>query len=196
MTNTLNWYKENAEEFISRTLTVDMTVQLENFIKYITPGAKILDLGCGAGAASLYFQNHGFDVTPVDGCPEMCEATSRLIGKEARNIMFRELDYDNEFDGVWACASLLHVPKNEMAKILTLVRNSLKSGGIFYASFKYGDTERLKNGRLFSDYTQKSLKTTLTEAGGFDIISMWITSDARPERYDEKWVNVICRKLC
>ena len=98
MTTTLNWYKENAEEFITRTLTVDMTELLDNFIKYIPHGGKILDLGCGAGAASLYFQSCGFDVMPVDGCPEMCEAAARLIGKEARNIMFHELDYDNEFD--------------------------------------------------------------------------------------------------
>ena len=81
-----------------------------------------------------------------------------------------------------------------MAQILTLVKNALKTDGIFYASYKYGTEERIRNGRLFSDYTEDTLKALIAEVGGFEILQLWLTDDARPDRAEERWVNVICRK--
>lgn len=192
---TLDWYHKNASKFLARTAAVDMTPLYETFLKYVIPGGRIMDLGCGSGSASLYFMQHGFEVLPVDGCPEMCGAATELTGCQARNILFQELDYENAFDAIWACASLLHVPQDEIAQIFSLVKMALKDGGTFYASFKYGNTERRKNGRLFSDYTEDSLKSILVKVGGFDIIDLWLTGDARPDRANEQWVNVICKKV-
>lgn len=191
---TLKWYKENADKFLKQSLTVDMTALYKAFLKYVAPGGKIMDLGCGSGVASLYFIQNGFDALPVDGCREMCEAATKLTGRQARNILFDELDYENEFDGIWACSSLLHVPKMEMPKILTLIKYALKEGGILYASYKYGEKERKKNGRSFSDYTEETLKALVYEVGGLQILDLWVTNDARPQKANEKWVNVICKK--
>ncbi len=191
---TLKWYKENADKFLKQSLTVDMTALYKAFLKYVAPGGKIMDLGCGSGVASLYFIQNGFDALPVDGCREMCEAATKLTGRQARNILFDELDYENEFDGIWACSSLLHVPKKEMSKILTLIKYALKEGGILYASYKYGEKERKKNGRSFSDYTEETLKALVHEVGGLQILDLWVTNDARPQKANEKWVNVICKK--
>lgn len=191
---TLKWYKENADKFLKQSLTVDMTALYKAFLKYVAPGGKIMDLGCGSGVASLYFIQNGFDTLPVDGCREMCEAATKLTGRQARNILFDELDYENEFDGIWACSSLLHVPKKEMPKILTLIKYALKEGGILYASYKYGEKERKKNGRSFSDYTEEALKALVHEVGGLQILDLWVTNDARPQKANEKWVNVICKK--
>lgn len=191
---TLKWYKENADKFLKQSLTVDMTALYKAFLKYVAPGGKIMDLGCGSGVASLYFIQNGFDALPVDGCREMCEAATKLTGRQARNILFDELDYENEFDGIWACSSLLHVPKKEMPKILTLIKYALKEGGILYASYKYGEKERKKNGRSFSDYTKETLKALVHEVGGLQILDLWGTNDARPQKANKKWVNVICKK--
>lgn len=191
---TLKWYKEHADKFLKQSLTVDMTALYKAFLKYVAPGGKIMDLGCGSGVASLYFIQNGFDALPVDGCREMCEAATKLTGRQARNILFDELDYENEFDGIWACSSLLHVPKKEMSKILTLIKYALKEGGILYASYKYGEKERKKNGRSFSDYTEEALKALVHEVGGLQILDLWVTNDARPQKANEKWVNVICKK--
>ena len=190
--DTLTWYRENAETFLSRTGNVDMTMTYDPFLELVAPGGSILDLGCGAGSAALYFTRKGYKVLAVDGCAEYCEHTRRRAGCEVRQMLFGELDYTNAFDGVWACASLLHVQKDALPGVLRLIRRALKKHGVFYASFKYGETEREKNGRLFSDFTEESLRTLLEETGGFRTVKLWTTADARPERAKERWVNVLC----
>ena len=190
--NTLTWYRENAETFLSRTGNVDMTMTYDPFLELVAPGGSILDLGCGAGSAALYFTRKGYKVLAVDGCAEYCEHIRRRAGCEVRQMLFGELDYTDAFDGVWACASLLHVRKEALPGVLRLIRRALKKNGVFYASFKYGETERVKNGRLFSDFTEESLRTLLEEAGGFRTVKLWTTADARPERAEERWVNVLC----
>ena len=193
--DTLTWYRENAETFLSRTGNVDMTMTYDPFLELVAPGGSILDLGCGAGSAALYFTRKGYKVLAVDGCAEYCEHTRRRAGCEVRQMLFGELDYTNAFDGVWACASLLHVQRNALPGVLRLIRRALKKDGVFYASFKYGETEREKNGRLFSDFTEESLRALLDEAGGFRTVKLWTTADARPERAEERWVNVLCFAL-
>ncbi len=192
---TLEWYKENAAKFLSRTSSVDMTSLYEGFLNYMVPGGRIMDLGCGSGVASLYFVQHGFDVLPIDGCKEMCDAATKLTGCQARQMLFNELDYVEAFDGIWACASLLHVPKNEMIGVLSLVKDALRNNGIFYASFKYGTDERKKNGRLFSDYTAESMNSLIDKVSGLDLMDLWITNDARQDRTNEKWLNMICKRV-
>ena len=190
--DTLNWYRENAEEFISRTEPVDMSALYDQFLSHVPAGGRVMDLGCGAGNAALHFSTKGYDVLAVDGCPELCEHTRLRVGCQTRVLRFEELDYENAFDGVWACASLLHLRMGELPRVLVLIRRSMKHGGVFYASFKHGETERDKNGRVFSDMTEESLRRLIDEAGGFRDIALWTTCDVRPDRADEKWVNLLC----
>ena len=191
--NTLDWYRENAKEFAANTGKVDMTALFRAFLEMVPSGGSVMDLGCGAGSASLYFTRAGYQVLAVDGCRELCEYTGRRAGCETRLLRFEELDYTDAFDGIWACASLLHVRKSELPGVLRLIRRALKPNGAFYASFKYGNEERDKNGRVFSDFTEDSLRALLEEAGGFRAEKLWLTNDARPDRADEHWVNVLCR---
>ena len=191
--NTLDWYRENAKEFAANTGKVDMTGLFRAFLEMIPSGGYVMDLGCGAGSASVYFTQAGCQVLAVDGCRELCEHTGRRAGCETRQLRFDELDYTDTFDGIWACASLLHVRKPELPGVLRLIRRALKPNGAFYASFKYGNEERDKNGRVFSDFTEDSLRAMLDEAGGFRTEKLWLTNDARPDRVSEHWVNVLCR---
>lgn len=170
-----------------------MTMLYRKFLEQVSSGRYIMDLGCGAGSASLYFTQQGYQVLAVDGCSELCDYTRQRVGCEARVMRFEELDYTDAFDGIWACASLLHVRKDALPRVIRLIRRALKKSGVFYASFKYGETERDKNGRVFSDFTEDSLRALLDEAGGFKDITLWTTNDARPGRTDERWINVLCR---
>ena len=146
-----------------------MSAQYRPFLALVAPGGRILDLGSGAGNASLYFTRAGYRVLAVDACAELLEHTRERVGCEVRRLRFEDLDYTDAFDGVWACASLLHVPKAGLPGMFRLVRRALKKGGVFYASFKYGDAERVKNGRAFTDLNEDSLRSLLEEAGGFRI---------------------------
>ncbi|MBO4687461.1 MAG: class I SAM-dependent methyltransferase [Clostridiales bacterium] len=190
---TLDWYQENAESFIGNTENVDMTEHYRAFLELVPSGGKILDLGCGAGSATVHFMKSGYQVTAVDGCAEMVDHTWNISGCQARQLLFEELDYSDVFDGVWACASLLHVHKAELPDILRLVHKALKEGGVLYASFKYGDEERVKDdGRLFSDFTEDSVRALFEGVGGFLLKNVWVSDDQRPERAGERWVNVLC----
>ena len=190
---TLNWYRENAGDFIARTADLDMAALYRPFLAQVPSGGRILDLGCGAGAAALYFARRGYAVLAADGCRELCDYTRRRVGCAVRCMRFEELDDTDAFDGVWACASLLHVKKAELPRVLRLIRRALKKNGVFYASFKYGETERDGGGRMFSDFTEDSLRALLEETGGFREIALWTTRDVRPERAEERWVNALYR---
>ncbi len=190
--DTLQWYQKNAGEFIARTADVDMSALYSSFLARVPSGGRILDLGCGAGGASLYFTQRGYRVLAVDGCEALCEYTRRRAGCAVRQMRFEELAYTDAFDGVWACASLLHVRKAGLPPVLRLIRQALRENGAFYLSFKYGVAERVSGGRHFSDFTEASLRALLDEAGGFHDISVWTTADARPDRSGERWVNGLC----
>ena len=191
--DTLNWYKENAKDFAARTSDVDMSDLYRSFLKLIPSGGCIMDLGCGAGSAALHFTQAGYRVLAADGCKELCDFTHQRVGCEVHTMRFEELDYEAAFDGIWACASLLHLRKSELPRVIRLIRRALKKDGVFYASFKYGDLEREKNGRVFSDMTENSLRSLINEAAGFREIALWITNDARSDRADEQWINILCR---
>ncbi|MBR6706215.1 MAG: methyltransferase domain-containing protein [Clostridia bacterium] len=190
---TLNWYRKNAGKFIADTAEADMTEMYDAFLANVPSGGRVLDLGCGAGAASLHFMRLGYDVLAVDGCLEMCEYTRRRVGCDVRCLRFEELEFSDEFDGVWACASLLHVPGDTLPRVLRLVRRALKDDGVLYASFKYGGEERVSDGRFFCDFTEDTLHALAEEAGGFRDIDLRTTFDVRPGRGSERWVNMICR---
>ena len=194
MNETLAYYNQNADIFIEGTQNADMSEQYRFFLKYLTPGSKLLDLGCGSGRDSAYFSSLGFVVTAVDGSEELCKRVKANHGIEALCINFEDISFDAEFDAIWACASLLHVEKVNMPKVLSKVSAALKSGGILYASFKYGSSERVSNGRFFNDYTERDIGTLLTPESQLMLLEYWITEDVRPERCGERWLNLIAKK--
>ena len=195
MNDTLNYYAQNAQEFIAGTIGIDMSDVHRRFLEHMPPEGSILDLGCGSGRDSKFFAERGYRVTAVDGSAELCKRAEQLIGFPVRCLLFEDLDYVNEFDGVWACASLLHVEKEKMQRILGLVSNALKGGGTLYLSYKYGTGQRVDNGRFFSDYTEADIPLLFPESSPLSCVEWWITQDERPERSHERWLNMICKKI-
>lgn len=192
--STLDYYNDNADAYYSGTIGADVSALYARFEPLLPPRASIIDIGCGSGRDSKHFLSAGFSVTPIDGSHELCKKAEELLGIPVRCMRFQEIDYHEEFDGAWACASLLHVPKAEMPDVIGRISEALKPNGVFYASFKYGDSERESGGRFFSDYTENDLPIFTGFAPPLSLVNYWISTDVRQDRADEKWINVIWKK--
>ena len=190
---TLTYYNTNAHRFTSDTLDVEFSTIQDSFLAQLPAGALILDFGCGSGRDSRYFLQKGYRVEACDGSEEMVKAATRNAGIPVKKMLFSELKEENRYDGLFACASILHVPSKDLPDIFTRMKKAVKKGGILYVSFKYGTFEGIRNGRYFTDLTEESLHAILDRVGGLEIIRTGITGDARPGREDEKWLNVLLR---
>lgn len=191
--NNIEYYNKNAQSFFAGTVNADMSLWRNKFESYIADGGRILDAGCGSGRDSKAFKQHGHPVVAFDASTEMCRMASELIGQKVLLMRFDEMNFENEFDGIWACSSLLHVPNEELPEILGKMRKALKKTGALYVSFKYGEGTKLRGDRTFSDFTEESVKVLLNNAG-FKVTECGVTADIRPGRADEKWVNAIAEK--
>ena len=189
----IEYYNENAESFFAGTVNADMSLWRDKFESFIPDGGRILDAGCGSGRDSKAFRQHGFSIVAFDASREMCKRASEFLGENVWQMRFDEMSFDEEFDGVWACASLLHVPADDINLIMKKLHKALKPQGKAYVSFKYGEGTVMRGERTFCDFTEETVETLLDEAG-FEMIEVGITSDIRPDRGDEKWVNAIVRK--
>ena len=195
MNKTLEYYNTFHKDFIAHTLEANAWELHHSFLKYIPKGADILDLGCGSGRDSKVFLDLGYKLCAIDGSKELCKFASEYIGQEVLCKAFDEIDFEGEFDGIWACASLLHIPYADLLIIFEKLFRALKEEGYLYASFKYGDFEGERKGRYFTDLTEDRLKQLLEPLHGFTIVETTITSDIRKGREEEKWLNVILKKV-
>ena len=191
---TLDYYNQKASEFYNNTVKVNFSKIQQDFCKYIATGGKILDLGCGSGRDSKAFLDAGYDVTAIDGSSELCKIASQFIGKDVECTTFQDYQTDTIFDGIWACATLLHLNKEDIVKVMNKLSKNLKQDGCFYASFKYGDFSGIRNGRFFQNMTETSFKELLKNMPYYELISFAITSDVRSGREDEKWLNAFLRR--
>ena len=194
MTNTINYYNQNAENFIANTQNADMHPTQERFLRLLDANTSILDFGCGSGRDTKYFLEKGYQVTATDGSAELCRLASEFTGIKVKEMLFQELDAMNQYDGIWACSSILHLPKKELLPVIQKMCEALKDNGIIYTSFKYGDFEGERNGRYFTDFTEKTFREYIEKVPELTIEEAWITSDVRPGRGEEKWLNLLLRK--
>jgi SAM-dependent methyltransferase len=169
---TLQFYRRNAEAYAKREIT-SRHARLTKFLALLPPGAAILELGCGAGDDSAEMLARGYDVTPTDGSPEMADVASRRLGRPVKTLLFHELDAIEAYDGVWANACLLHVPRDQLANVLALIRRALKPGGAFYASYKSGDGDgRDTLDRYYNYPTEEWLRATYAQSGAWSDLSI------------------------
>ena len=191
---TLKYYNENAQSFASGTVSVKFTKVQDKFLEKLNPDAYILDFGCGAGRDTKYFLSRGYQVDAVDGSEQLCRIASEYTEIKVRQMLFQELDEKEKYDGIWACASILHLPKKQLREVLENMYAALKSEGWIYASFKYGEFEGERNGRYFTDFTTYTFKDFIHDMHGLKIEEHWITGDVRPGRGEEKWLNLLLQK--
>ena len=162
-------------------------------MNYLKSDAKILDFGCGAGRDTKYFLEHGYDVDASDGSVEMVKAASKLTGLDVKLLLFEDLNEKDMYDGIWACSSILHCKKEQLIIVFQKMADALKENGIVYTSFKYGNDSCERNGRYFTDFTSESFHDFMLKIP-FALVEEWQSSDIRPGRENEKWLNLILRK--
>ena len=195
MDDTLSYYNTNTASFIESTQSVQMTEAWKRFTSKLALTSLILDFGCGSGRDTKYFLEHGFKVDATDGSSELCAAASKFTGIIVKQVLFQDWKSEAKYNGIWACSSILHLNTQELKQVIGNIRDALLPAGIFYTSFKYGNFEGVRNGRYFTDLTEASFAELINEVTGFEIIEEWITSDVRPGREEEKWLNVILKKI-
>ena len=191
---TVNYYNKNAETFYQNTVDIDLEAFYEKFLRYIPDKGRILDVGCGSGRDSLYFINNGYDVTSIDASEEMVKLSSALTGQSTIHLRIEDIDYQNKFNGIWACASLLHIEKIFTEKVLISLGNALKKNGVLYASYKYGANTSILEGRYYNNFDESSFRAVIGNIKKLDIVYQWTTDDLRPSRENEKWLNVLLEK--
>ena len=192
--NTINYYNSNAKDFVSRTVSVDLEFNHKKFIDRLPERALILDFGCGSGRDTKYFISKGYQVDAVDGSIELCKLASEYTGIKVKHMLFNELAQVGMYDGIWACSSILHLPLDELKEVMRKMVIALKNNGTIYTSFKYGTFEGERNGRYFTDMTEATFAGFIKQIENVTIEEQWISLDVRPERGDEKWLNLILRK--
>lgn len=192
--DTLDYYNSKAKDFISGTVDVAFTEIQDIFLEYIPVGGRILDFGCGSGRDTKYFTSKGYDVDAIDGSEELCKIASEYTGIQVKQMLFEELDEVELYDGVWACASILHVEKKQLPDIIKKMAIATKKGAVVYTSFKYGEFEGVRNGRFFTYLTEESFGELLRNVPELVIEKLWISADVRVERGEERWLNIMLRK--
>ncbi len=191
---TLDYYNQNAQSFAAGTVSVDFHETQDRFLKLLDKGSLVLDFGCGSGRDTKYFLENGMYVEATDGSEELCRIASDYTGIPVKQMLFQELKETEKYDGIWACSSILHLPKQELKVVLMKMADALKEQGIIYTSFKYGDFEGKRNGRYFTDFTEDTFRDFVADITGIQIEEVWITGDVRQGRNEEKWLNLIIRK--
>lgn len=191
---TIEYYDTHAKGFYGNTIDVELSEIQRHFLLGFDKGAAILDFGCGSGRDTKHFLDQGFCVEAIDGSVELCKLASQYTGIPVKHMLFQELGAVERYDGIWACSSILHLPLEELSLVLEKMARALKPHGVIYTSFKYGDFAGERNGRYFTDMTETSFAALMQNITSLTIEEQWITSDVRPGRGDEKWLNVILRK--
>lgn len=191
--DSIDYYEKHSNDYYEATVDLDMSEQLERFFELLPENAEVLDLGCGSGRDTVWLEEAGCYVTPMDGSTQMCELAGIYTDKEVLNLTFEEMDFEEVFDGIWACASLTHVPKSEIDRIMVKVEKALCPSGVLYMSFPEGEGMEEAYGRAFNKYTPETLHSMMRRHDSLEIIDIWLSDDVRPGN-DRQWVNVLARK--
>ena len=188
-----NYYENNAERYAAETFSADMSEQYQSFLPLLKKGAKILDVGSGSGRDACYFQKQGYQVTALE--------PSKNLDREIRKVFSGELvcsDIQNyrtteRYDGIWACASLIHLQEEEVLHFFEKIDLYLEDSGIIYVSGKNGiSTGEVEDGRFFLEFTEQLVEKILTVTKQLKLENLWYTEDVN-SRKGFRWLNVIFR---
>lgn len=192
--DSIEYYNKYASKIYEDTVNVDMSEIMKEFLDQLEEGDTILDLGCGSGRDSRTMYELGYDVTPLDASEEMCKLAEIHTGLDVLQMTYEDMEFEDVFDGIWACGSLLHIPKDEMEGILVKLADALYARGVLYMSVQMGDFEGFRGEQYFSDYTEDSLKVMVDKTGLYEIVKLWETEDVRSTYPETVWINLLVRK--
>lgn len=189
-----SYYDLNAEAFFATTVNADMAETRNRFLSRVATGGSVLDAGCGSGRDVAAFADAGYRVTAFDASEALVERAAKHTGMAILHLTFEEIAWVKEFDGIWACASLLHVSQADLHRVMHKLATALKPHGVLYGSFKYGEGEVQRDGRTFTNQTETTLANLMTTVPSLIPIEFWISRDVRPGRADQ-WLNFLCQRI-
>jgi 2-polyprenyl-3-methyl-5-hydroxy-6-metoxy-1,4-benzoquinol methylase len=191
-TDSVTYYNRRAADFAAQTADLDLSALHDKFLCHVRPAGRILDAGCGVGRDALAFVRRGYDVVAFDAAEEMVKLARARVDRRAavHRMRFEDVEWRGEFDGIWACASLLHVPAASFPTVAASLAEALRPGGACYMSFKLENGERVVAERLFVDHTEETLRGVLAGIP-IQIVDVWESTDVRPGRGSENWLNAI-----
>jgi SAM-dependent methyltransferase len=193
--STIDFYDQHAAEYFDRTATADLSSLYERFVRHLKPGAAVLDVGAGSGRDMKALKARGFRLLGIDASCKLAECASEFSGAICEPIRFDQIRFRNRFDGIWACASLLHVPKRSMPDVLHKLFVSLKRNGVLFVSLRHGDGESVSSDGRFFAYCRSGELRSFIENAGFWIDDLWTSADRLPSRESIEWINVIAHKI-
>jgi SAM-dependent methyltransferase len=189
-----SYYDDHAKLFFDQTFAVDMSDLYAPFLERLPRQATILDAGCGSGRDALAFSQQGYRVLAFDASPELVELACQHTRLDIQSTSF--VDFATapaSIHGIWACASLVHLPYPQLQPMIKKLGQYLVTAGVFYCSFKYGDDQVERGGRHFTNLNEKLLQDVVHETG-LKLELTWQTEDRRPDRAGEFWLNAILVK--
>lgn len=192
---TLRFYDDFAPTYVASGVG-GTSRHLAGFLDALGPGSRILELGCGAGRDAQAMMAAGHHVDPTDGSPSIARKAEALLQIPVRVMRFEQLDAVNEYDAVWANASLLHVPRPKLPLVLSRVWRALKPGGLHHATYKAGGCEgRDSHGRYFNYMKRDELIEAYTSSSPWNIVS---ASDFTGGGFDRgaqgPWVAIMVKR--
>ena len=191
--DSIDYYDRYAVPYYEETVDFSMEEQLERFIELLPESADVLDLGCGSGRDTVFLEEEACVVTDMDGSEKICELASIHTGKEVLHLKVEDMEFDDVFHGIWACAVLGHFTPDEVKGVMDKILKALKDDGILYFSVKKGERNGKYNGRYFYDYDREALNNLLDAFPNIKVLDIWKTNDVRADKSD-RWFNVLLRK--
>lgn len=190
-----NYYESNAEHYAAETFSADMSEQYQRFLPLLKKGAKILDVGSGSGRDACYFQKHGYQVTALEPSKNLCREIRKVFSGEIICSDIQNYRPKERYDGIWACASLIHLQEEEILRFFEKIDLYLNDNGVVYVSGKNGiSTGEVEDGRFFLEFTERLVEKILTVNEQLKPEQLWYTEDVSGRR-GFRWMNVVLRMM-
>ena len=191
----LKYYNENYKSYENDKHKIINFEQIyQPFLQNLKQDSLILDFGCGTGRDILYFLNAGYKVEGIDGSKKMCMIAEKNTGLKIKCLNFLDFSENNKYDGIWACASLVHLNHQDLINTIRKISQSLKKGGYFYTTFKYGTFEGIRNGRYFIDMTEERFKMILKNFTDLTLIYTYYNESYVENQHNKEWINFVLQK--
>lgn len=184
-----------ALEYAAATREMEMSALRDRFLSLLPARPlALLEVGPGSGRDARAFVELGHRLEAIDPNPAMARIASEFAGIKVQILRAQDLDREAAFDGIWACASLLHVPRLELPETFRRVGRALRPGGVLYASFKLGREERTVEGLAYTHMDEDRVREVVVQVSDLEIVDLWRTEDLRPRPSQPLWINVLLER--
>ena len=189
------YYEMNAKRYAQETFSADMSEQYKRFLPLLGERARILDVGSGSGRDACYFQKKGYQVTALEPSKNLCREIRKVFSGEIVCSDIQSYQPDQRYDGIWACASFLHLQEKEVLSFFKKINLYLNEKGIVYLSGKNRITiGKAADGRYFLEFTEQLVGKILAVNDRMKLEELWYTEDVSG-RKGFRWMNVVLKML-